>query len=481
MDVDNLSRRFREALPAGIEHCSLRWVDERTENLSVRRDVAEPPQRIRDVGLMVTVHDGGGMGYAATGDMSSAGIREAIERARTWAERTAGASVFDPRDVSMPVPHGTYETPVASPWNTLPVAERIDRIRRVGSSARVDDRIVEWSASVMSIDTDVVYLTSEGGDARQRLRHLSPEIEAIAHAEGLSQRRTLGGLRGASQQGGAEILDRLGFDTEGGRVGRQAIELIEAKDCPSGRMELLLAPDQMMLQIHESIGHPLELDRILGDERNYAGTSFVTLDMFGSYQYGSELLDVTFDPDIPEQFASYRFDDDGTPAERVHLIRKGLLVRPLGGVISQFRSGMQGVANSRASTWSRPPIDRMANLNVEPGDSSFEELVRRIEHGVFMETNLSWSIDDSRNKFQFGCEYGREIVNGELGDVVRNPNYRGISANFWRNLSGVGNRGTLQVLGTPYCGKGEPNQVVRVGHASPVCLFSDIAVFGGHQ
>jgi predicted Zn-dependent protease len=244
-------------------------------------------------------------------------------------------------------------------------------------------------------------------------------------------------------------------------------------------MNVLLMPDQMILQIHESIGHPLELDRILGDERNFAGTSFVTPDMFGAYRYGSDLLDVTFDPTRPEEFASYGFDDDGTPAERAYIIRKGILERPLGGLLSQRRASMPGVANARADNWNRPPIDRMANLNLEPGDASFEELVREVKNGVLMATNSSWSIDDSRNKFQFGCEYGRLIEDGKLTRVVRNPNYRGVSASFWRSLKRVGDDSTREVLGTPYCGKGEPAQVIRVGHAAPACVFGDVEVFGG--
>jgi predicted Zn-dependent protease len=242
---------------------------------------------------------------------------------------------------------------------------------------------------------------------------------------------------------------------------------------------VLLAPDQMILQIHESIGHPLELDRILGDERNFAGTSFVTPEMFGTYRYGSDLLNITFDPTRPEELASYAFDDEGTQAQKVHLIRDGILERPLGGAISQQRAGLPGVANARADNWNRPPIDRMANLNLEPGDASFDDLVGGIERGVMMETNCSWSIDDSRNKFQFGCERGRMIEKGKLTHVVKNPNYRGISERFWRNLVRVGSADTLKVLGTPYCGMGEPSQVIRVGHASPACVFSNVDVFGG--
>ena len=244
-------------------------------------------------------------------------------------------------------------------------------------------------------------------------------------------------------------------------------------------LDLLLLPGQMILQIHESIGHPLELDRILGDERNYAGTSFVSLDMFGGYRYGSELLNVTFDPGIAQEMASYAFDDEGTPAERSYLIRDGILERPLGGAVSQARAEMAGVANARACDWNRPVIDRMANLNLEPGTRSLDELIGSIEYGVLMETNRSWSIDDSRNKFQFGCELGRLIENGELKGLLRNPNYRGISATFWRNLAAVGDAGSFEVWGTPYCGKGEPNQMVQVGHASPACVFRDVEIFGG--
>jgi predicted Zn-dependent protease len=276
-----------------------------------------------------------------------------------------------------------------------------------------------------------------------------------------------------------EVLDDTAFHEAAPRIAEEALELVAAPNCPTGTMDVLLAPDQMILQIHESIGHPLELDRILGDERNYAGTSFVTPEMFGRYQYGSSLLNITFDPTRPEQFASYRFDDEGQPARREYIIRSGVLVRALGGAVSQLRAGVPGVANSRATSWNRPPIDRMANLNLEPGSSSLEEMVAAVENGVYMETNCSWSIDDSRNKFQFGCEWGRRIENGRLTTVVKKPNYRGVSATFWRSLKMVGGGDTFAIMGALYCGKGEPNQGIGVGHASPACLFADVEVFGG--
>jgi predicted Zn-dependent protease len=295
-------------------------------------------------------------------------------------------------------------------------------------------------------------------------------------AEGLqSQTRTWGR---AAQMGG-EIFDLSFLSEKGQQVATEALELLAAPNCPSGTMDLILMPDQMMLQIHESIGHPLELDRILGDERNYAGGSFVQLSDFRSLQYGSSLMNVTFDPTVRHALASYSFDDGGNPAQREYLIKDGMLMRGLGSVESQERSGIPGVANFRSSSWNRAPIDRMANVNIEPGQSKLEDMIASITEGIVMFTNRSWSIDDQRNKFQFGCEYGQLIKNGKLSEVVRNPNYRGETLGFWNRLSAVGQEAST--YGLISCGKGEPNQLIRVGHSSPPCLFRDVEVFGGQS
>ena len=466
--------------PIAADYWSLRLVDEVSESLTVRKNVALPPAFARDRGAMATVYAGGGCGYAATGDTSPEGLAAALTRAAAWARATARHALVDARTLPRAAPRGEYASPAFDgPGKTR--REWLDLLMAESQGAGFDPRIVDWSAGIEVRTATHRFVTSEGGDVLQRYRFLFPGLVATAHADGDTQTRTLNGYRGICQQGSAEVLDRFGFRGAGRRIAEEAIELLAAPNCPTGTMDVLLMPDQMILQIHESIGHPLELDRILGDERNFAGTSFVTADMFGSYRYGSELLNVVFDPTRREELASYGWDDDGTPAERVHLIRNGILERPLGGAISQLRAGLPGTANARADNWNRPPIDRMANLNLEPGDASLPELVAGIERGVLMETNCSWSIDDSRNKFQFGCERGRLIENGTLGAVVKNPNYRGISANFWRSLKAVGDASTLKVLGTPYCGKGEPSQVIRVGHASPACVFGEVAVFGGES
>jgi len=465
-------------LPFRADFWSLRVTEETSDEYVVRKDVALPLSRRTDRGAMATVHHGRGYGYAATGDTSPAGLLAALERAAAWARFTADHALLDARTLPTPAPRGEYASPAAAAPQRSP-REWYELLAEESRQAAIDPRIVDWEAGVEVVRATQRFVTSTGGDVVQHHRMMMPGLSVTAHADGHTQTRTLNGYRGICQQGGDEVLARFGYAGSGRRIAAEALELLAAPNCPSGTMDVLLMPDQMILQIHESIGHPLELDRILGDERNFAGTSFVTPDMFGSYRYGSELLNIVFDPTRHEELASYGWDDDGTPAERVHLIRNGILERPLGGAISQQRSGLPGTANARADNWNRPPIDRMANLNLEPGTSTLAQMVAGIERGVLLETNCSWSIDDSRNKFQFGCERGRLIENGTLGAVVKNPNYRGISANFWRSLKAVGDADTVRVLGTPYCGKGEPSQVIRVGHASPACVFGDVAVFGG--
>ncbi|MCO4774000.1 MAG: TldD/PmbA family protein [Deltaproteobacteria bacterium] len=474
---ETIGARFTAQMPA-VDFCSLRLSRERSQEIAVRQGVLQPLRNADDLGGMIVVHHNGGIGYAATGDLTASGLAAATRRAQEWAERSARIAVTDFSAVPMPHPKGIFRTPVSKPWSSAPLAESIAMLQQASTVLKSHARIVDWDASLWWTEAESLYVTSGGGEVHQVQQILVPHLSASANDGKDTVTRSLGG-RGYARQAGMELLDEVQLQTQAATISKQALELLDAPDCPEMTGHLLLAPDQMMLQIHESIGHPLELDRILGDERNYAGTSFVSLPMFGSYQYGSELLNVTFDPTISNQLASFGWDDDGVEASKQYIIRDGLLERPLGSVISQHRAGMEGVANSRANGWNRPTIDRMANLNVEPGTSSFDDLVGSVENGVYMESNVSWSIDDSRNKFQFGCEYGRVIEDGQLKGVVRKPNYRGVSATFWRNLVGVGDTSTFDVLGTPYCGKGEPNQVIRVGHASPTCLFAGVEMFGG--
>lgn len=461
-----------------VQWCALRLVEDRRESLTVRKGVCLPPWVSEDRGAMVTVFDQGGIGYAATSDLSFSGLYQAAREAHRWAERSADHTVCDFSSLERPRASGNHETPVATPWDSVGTREKIDRLREIDARLGADPRIADCSVSIERRRTESRWVTTDGVEVTQGIERIIPFLRTIASADGETQQRTLHG-RGAGRQGGLEVLDALGIDSAPDTLREEAIALLSAPECPTGTMDVILAPSQMILQIHESIGHPLEYDRILGDERNYAGTSFVRPEDFGTLRYGSELLDVTFDPTVPGQLADYGYDDEGVPAERTYLIRRGTLERGLGGWISQQRLGLPGVACSRATSWNRPPIDRMANLNLEPGEDSVDEMLAATERGVFMDVNRSWSIDDSRRDFQFGCELAWLVEGGERTTLVRNPNYRGTTLDFWSKLVGVGDRSTVAVLGTPNCGKGEPNQLIEVGHASPVCRFRDIDVFGG--
>tara|TARA_B100001250_G_scaffold306673_1_gene268550 strand:+ start:4301 stop:5743 length:1443 start_codon:yes stop_codon:yes gene_type:complete len=430
-------------------------------------------------GIMVEVLVDGQFGYYATPNMTSKSISIAAKKAYNQAKISSKHAVYHFNQSARPAHKGSYRSPFIKDKNALSAGELNNILLEAYNHLKVNDKIVSASSLCQIIETNFKFISSNGSDIQQNFLMFEFDLSATA-AEGSNQQtRTFGGMRGTCRQMGLEYFDKYEIYANANRIGEQAIELLNADDCPSGEMDLVIAPDQMMLQIHESIGHALEVDRILGDERNYAGWSFVKLEDFGTLKYGSDLMNITFDPTLESEYASYAFDDGGLKATKEYLIKDGVLVRGLGGKESQIRSGLDGVANFRASSWNRAPIDRMANINLEPGDSTFDELISKVENGIFVESNKSWSIDDYRNKFQFGCEYGRLIKNGKLTKVVKNPNYRGVSTPFWNSLKGVGNSETFGIYGTPNCGKGEPNQVIRVGHASPACLFDKIQVFGG--
>jgi predicted Zn-dependent protease len=473
----HLKKLFEQYCPK-VDFASLRWVQTESEEISVRDDVLEPLSQGRDLGLMITLWHEGAWGYAATRDISPTGIQWAFSQASAHAQHTAAYQLAWPKGFTWPHPQGTYTSNVSTSWQSVGLKEKVELLTALSASLKISDKIVYREASLLFGHELQGYLTNGGGDVLQETSYVAPDVSVTAADEKDAQTRSMSG-RALVRQGGMEIIEQMMLQDRAQRMAREALELLSAPNCPEGRMDILLMPDQMILQIHESIGHPLETDRILGDERNYAGTTFVQPEMFGNYQYGSSLLNVTFDPTCESEIASYAYDDEGNKAIKTHLIKDGILQTPLGSLGSMARSGLPGVANSRSQNWNRAPIDRMANLNVEPGEASLEEMIASVEKGVLMKTNRSWSIDDSRNKFQFGCEWGQLIEKGELTTVVKNPNYRGVSANFWRNLAAVGNEASFEVMGTPFCGKGEPNQIIRVGHASPACLFKDIATFGG--
>ena len=470
-DPQSALRHAHQAAP----WAGLRYSRESSQTRAVRNDAPEKNETTLEEGAMCEVLIDGHFGYAATADLSPDGLQRAFDQAIATTRATGSHKVHAFSDVHRAAVQGVYESPTQTPLATTPLASITECLLAASKAMAVDAKLVNRSAQATVVQTQIDYYSTNGTHTTQRFDMVDIAVAATAVEGVQSQTRTWA----HTGQFGGEVFDVAVFAEQGLRVATEALELLAAPNCPSGTMDLILMPDQMMLQIHESIGHPLELDRILGDERNYAGWSFVQPSDFGSLRYGSPLMNVTFDPTKENAFASYAFDDGGNPAHREFLIEGGVLKRGLGSVESQARSGLPGVANFRSSSWNRAPIDRMANVNLEPGASRLEDMIASVEDGILMSTNRSWSIDDYRNKFQFGCEHGRLIKHGKLAGVVRNPNYRGVTVDFWNRLSAVGQDQVTH--GTPYCGKGEPSQVIRVGHSSPPCLFRGVEVFGGQS
>lgn len=469
-------QRTLQAVKNHADWISLRHVTEKTTVRSYRDEKPDRNHISYDSGVMVEVLVEGHFGYAGTSDISEAGIRKATDRAVSMAKASADKKVFNFSLEQRPQSRGRYKSSVIKPLDSLSAKEIADIFIEANKAMKISDKIVSRQASTMMVETQFYSISSSGSEMDQNFSIISTDFSSTAAAAGDFQTRTENGGLARCFQIGAEVFDRASILERSRRIAEEALELLSAENCPNDKMDLLLAPDQMTLQVHESIGHPLEYDRILGDERNYAGWSFVKPQDFGTLQYGSKLMNVTFDPTVQDAMASYAFDDSGHKATKEFLIQDGLLVRGLGGLESQARLQLPGVANSRSSSWNRAPIDRMANINLEPGTSHLEDMIASIERGVFMMANKSWSIDDYRNKFQFGCEYAKLIENGKITKTLKNPNYRGVTVPFWNNLKAVSE--ARETYGSPFCGKGEPNQVIRVGHTTPYCLFSNIEVFG---
>jgi predicted Zn-dependent protease len=467
------------AVDVPADWVGIREVTETHSPRIVRDGVPEVNGCFTTQGLMVEVLADGQFGYYGTPNITSVGISDAAKKAYGQAKQAANHATYKFTDAARPANVGSYQSPFVKEMDTISPGELNKILLDAYTQLKVSDKIVSARAVVQTIQTLSRFVSSNGSDITQDFLMLEFDLSATAADGANQQTRTFGGMRGTCRQMGMEFFDKWELLVIAQKIGEQAIELLDADECPTGEMDLVIASDQMMLQIHESVGHALEIDRILGDERNYAGWSFVNMDDFGKLQYGSKLMNITFDPTLSSEFASYGYDDGGLEATREYIIKNGVLLRGLGGMESQIRSGVPGVANFRASSWNRAPIDRMANINLEPGDSSFDKIIGAVENGVYMESNRSWSIDDYRNKFQFGCEYAKLIENGKMTKTLRNPNYRGISNPFWNSLKMVGDNDTFGIYGTPNCGKGEPNQVIRVGHASPVCMFNNVQVFGG--
>jgi TldD protein len=322
-----------------------------------------------------------------------------------------------------------------------------------------------------------VFASSEGAYIEQDLYNIGAHMDATAVREGEVQRRSYpASLGGQWASAGYELVRRIDFLGNAERIAQEAIALLDAPQCPSGRMTVVLDSSQLALQIHESCGHPVELDRALGMEASFAGTSFMTPDRLNELKYGSPIVTIVADATIPDGLGSFKYDDEGVPAQRFDIVREGVFRNYLMDRETAHMLGKESNGTARADGWNRIPMIRMTNISLMPGSGSFDDLIGEVDDGLYLCTNRSWSIDDRRLNFQFGCEMAYEIKGGKLGQMYRNPTYHGITPEFWNGCERIAGEEEWVLWGIPYCGKGEPMQLGRVGHGAAPARFRNVHV-----
>jgi TldD protein len=371
---------------------------------------------------------------------------------------------------------GAYRTPVERDPFAVPLEAKIELCLRAEAAMAHADVIVT-SAFVRAQREHKLLLTSDGAEIEQELVETGGGIDALAAHDGVVQQRSFPSAHGGmSAAAGWEHIDSLGLEREAPRVGEQAAALTRAAECPPGRTTVVIDAEQMGLQVHESVGHPIELDRVYGTEAAYAGTSFLAPGDLGSLRYGSQLMHVTADATTPGGLGTFAFDDEGVPAAREPIVVEGVLQSFLTSRETAARLGAGAGGSMRADGWSRMPLVRMTNLHLEPGAGTLEDLLAGVDEGVYFETNKSWSIDDKRLNFQFGTQVAREIRGGRLGRLLRDATYTGITPVFWGSLDGVAGSDAWRVHGLINCGKGQPGQSAHVSHGAAPARFRDVEV-----
>jgi TldD protein len=463
--------------PARCSYAEARHVATDEEALLVRNGAVDSIDSVSADGVGVRVRADGGWGFAATRDSTRAGIERALARALTIAESQPAAPVRPLAPVEPAAGH--WSAPHARDPFDVSLEDKLELLFAAEQALRGDRRIVRADASCTSRRVRTAFASSEGAACTQERVECGGSIGVVAvDGDEMQVRSYPSAHSGSAACAGWEHV--LGFDLVGHapRVAAEALELLGAPECPSGRRTVILGAEQLALQIHESIGHALELDRMLLMEAAYAGTSWVKAHDLGTLRYGSEHLNITADATLAGGLGTFGWDDEGVAAARTPLIEAGVLRAALSDRASAAEIGLARSGGcARADGFARQPIVRMTNVSIEPGDAgTLEDLVADTDDGLYLETNRSWSIDDRRLHFQFATEVAREIRGGKLGRLLRNASYAGITPRFWSGLDAVCGRPAWQVCGLGNCGKGEPGQVMRVSHGAAPARFRDVQI-----
>ena len=475
---DVVMRALDTARMRGASYVDARLVHFRSESVTVRNRKVEGLVVDETMGFGVRVIVDGYWGFASSNVLTA----PEADRVGAQAVKIARASALagGPKaDIGPPVRTlGKYATPVKKDPFAVPMDAKIALLLKANETMMDVRGIVAAECSTYNQREIKTFGSSEGAYVEQDLVETGCGMEATAVDEGEVQNRSYPNSVGRHQgTEGWEFVERWDLPSNAGRVAEEAVALLSAKPCPPGVTTVVLDGSQVALQIHESCGHAIELDRVLGTEAAFAGTSFLTTDKLGGFRYGSDLVNMTADATIGGGLGTFGYDDEGVPAQRVPVVRDGLFLGYLTSrETAQQLSGAGSNGAMRASGWNRIPLIRMTNVSLEPGDKTLEQLIGETEDGLYMETNRSWSIDDRRLNFQFGTEMAREIKDGKLGDLVKNATYTGITPQFWGSCDGIAGREGWLVWGTPNCGKGQPEQVMHTGHGASAARFRNVRV-----
>jgi TldD protein len=472
---------LRETVDRATGHCAYaeaRHVHTRREDLAIHDELVDAVDADESEGLGVRVLVGGAWGFAATRDVTAAGAETALKRALAVAaaQPPAGARPLAPVAPST----GHWEGACAIDPFAIPLEERLTHLFAAVAAMRHDARIIRAEASAQMVRTHKALATSDGTAVTQAVTECGAGLEATAAGSGEIQTRTYPSSHGGDvAAAGWEHVLGLDLLAHAPRVAEEAVELLTAPELPEGRRTLVLHGEQLALQLHESIGHALELDRMLLGEASYAGTSWIApSDLTAALRYGSDRLNVSADATLPGGLGTFGWDDEGVPGSRTMLVEDGILRAALSDRQSAAAVGLERSGGcARAEGFARQPIVRMTNVSVEPGDAgSLADLIADTDHGLYLESNRSWSIDDRRWQFQFATEVAREIRDGALGRLYRNPSYAGITPQFWGSLDAVCGPGEWALWGLVNCGKGEPGQIMQVSHGTAPARFRDVQV-----
>ena len=475
--LDTARSAVDAATKAGADYADARLVTEESESLTVKNQEMEGIDRGRSDGIGIRVLVNGFWGFAATARLDDAEVQRTAELAVAIA-KAASRLPRDPIELAQVEPaKARWETAVQIDPFTVPLEEKVALLMEASRRQQQVPGVSFAEASLDFYRRHTSFASSEGAAIEQTLVNSGGGIEAMAIGNGEMQRRSYpNSFRGHLTAAGWEHIGRLGLVEESERIGKEAVDLLNAKDCPSEITTLVLDSGQMVLQVHESVGHPAELDRVLGQEEAYAGTSFVRPDDRGKLKYASDKVSITADATTPGGLGTYGYDDEGVPAQRVPIIVDGVFENFISNRETASELGLPSNGTARADGWQNIPLIRMTNIHLEPGEGTLQEILGDTKDGLFMQTNSSWSIDDRRVNFQFGCEVAWRIKDGKLTEMYRNPNYTGITTEFWNSCDAVGGREEWTLWGTPNCGKGQPGQTARVGHGTSPARFRNVQV-----